>query len=363
MLRLVSIGVVMDVRIDEEFKALIPPLSPEERAQLEESILEEGVRDPIIVWQGVIVDGHNRHDIATKHGISFDVVSREFEDRTDAMVWMVDNQRGRRNLTKAAWLELGFKRAELLRPRAEANQGKRTDLFHESEKGLEPVNTVKEAADYAGVSVYTASKYKKVMVEGDDDLKESVRTGDTKINRAYEELKRPAKVSLYTHDEEWYTPSEHIENARAVLGEIDTDPASSDDAQEVVQASTYYTKQDNGLEKPWYGNVWLNPPYQMPEIANFTSKLVSEYNAGNVKQAIMLCPNSTDTKWFIEALNACKLVCFTKGRVRFYKKSAYNEKSSPPNGHAFFYFGENPAAFATVFKRVGSVLELVEGVE
>ena len=73
--------------------------------------------------------------------------------------WWGRNQRGRRNLSKQAWLDLGFKRAELLKPKAEANKGKRTDLSPELDKGdFEPVDTIKEAADYAGVSRDTAAK-------------------------------------------------------------------------------------------------------------------------------------------------------------------------------------------------------------
>lgn len=62
-----------DLTIDPEFKALIPPLLPEERAGLEASILDGGCRDALVVWkgQGVLIDGHNRHDICTKHGIAF----------------------------------------------------------------------------------------------------------------------------------------------------------------------------------------------------------------------------------------------------------------------------------------------------
>ena len=154
------------LRIDEEFRSVIPPLSDDEYRTLEASILEEGIRDAIVATtDGVILDGHNRFDIAKKHDVSDDLIPVDrhyFETREEAMIWMIDNQRGRRNLTKQAWLDLGFKRAELLKPRAEANQKaglkqyQDDPAFQESEKRA-PVNTVKEAADYAGVSVDTAA--------------------------------------------------------------------------------------------------------------------------------------------------------------------------------------------------------------
>jgi site-specific DNA-methyltransferase (adenine-specific) len=85
--------------IDSEFKALIPPLAPEELAQLEANILADGCRDPLVTWQGILIDGHNRFAICSKHGIEFETVQMEFPDRESVMDWMDANQLGRRNLT------------------------------------------------------------------------------------------------------------------------------------------------------------------------------------------------------------------------------------------------------------------------
>jgi hypothetical protein len=60
---------------------------------------------------------------------------------------------------------------------------------------------------------------------------------------------------------EWYTPPIYIEMARQVLGNINLDPASNHTAQEWIDAEAYYTKEDNGLIQPWFGSIWLNPPY------------------------------------------------------------------------------------------------------
>lgn len=182
----------MKIVVDQEFKDIIPPLSAEEYKALEESILEEGVRDPIHIWNGIIIDGHNRFEIAEKNGITCPTRTAFFFSRDEAIVWIIDNQRGRRNLSKEELLKLGFKRAELLRPKAEENKGKRTDLFQESEKGsFEPVNTTAEAAKYAGVSIDTASKYKKVMAEAPEEIKKEVSTGKKSINKAYQEIRKP----------------------------------------------------------------------------------------------------------------------------------------------------------------------------
>ena len=89
------------LRIDPEFKAQIPPLTQEERKQLEENILAEGeLLAPILVWNGTIVDGHNRYEILQSHPeIPCIVCNLELETRDEVLVWICKYQLGRRNLT------------------------------------------------------------------------------------------------------------------------------------------------------------------------------------------------------------------------------------------------------------------------
>lgn len=91
----------MELRIDPEFESSIPPISDDEFSRLEENILADGVIiSPIIVWDGVIIDGHNRFRIAGKHpDIGFTTCEHDFKDRNEAMAWICKNQLGRRNLT------------------------------------------------------------------------------------------------------------------------------------------------------------------------------------------------------------------------------------------------------------------------
>ena len=88
--------------IDNEFKGLIPPLTDEEYKGLEESILKDGCRDALVLWGEILVDGHNRYDICTRHNIPFRTVQMEFAGRDDVLLWMIDNQESRRNLTAYA---------------------------------------------------------------------------------------------------------------------------------------------------------------------------------------------------------------------------------------------------------------------
>ena len=92
---------LQNLRIDPEFESKIPPLREEELKQLEENILADGVViNPLIVWNGVIVDGHNRYRILQQHPeIQFTTYEKAFSDRYEAIAWICKNQLGRRNLT------------------------------------------------------------------------------------------------------------------------------------------------------------------------------------------------------------------------------------------------------------------------
>lgn len=89
----------VELTIDEGFKNLIRPLSPEEYIQLETNIIRDGCREPITIWGNTIVDGHNRYEICCKHDIPFSVTTKEFKSRDEVIVWICANQLGRRNIS------------------------------------------------------------------------------------------------------------------------------------------------------------------------------------------------------------------------------------------------------------------------
>lgn len=86
--------------IDKEFKSLIRPLRRQEYLQLESNILADGCLDPIITWNGIIVDGHNRYEICHRHKIPFHTIEKEFASRDDVVAWICANQLGRRNISE-----------------------------------------------------------------------------------------------------------------------------------------------------------------------------------------------------------------------------------------------------------------------
>lgn len=156
-----------------------------------------------------------------------------------------------------------------------------------------------------------------------------------------------------TGDNQWFTPEQYIAAARAVMGEIDLDPATHPIAQQTVQAVQFYTAADDGLIKDWHGRVWLNPPYAQPLIGQFVDKLLEELSSGRVEQAVMLTHNYTDTSWFHRAEELAASLCFTRGRIKFYDQDG--EECSPTQGQTFFYYGDEADTFRRVFNSFGFI--------
>lgn len=181
------------IKIDSEFKKLIPPLSADEYRQLEENILSEGIREKIIVWQSVIIDGHNRFEIAEKHGLEFEVSERNFENREDVKIWIIKNQFGRRNISAYDRSRLALELEPLIAEKAKVNQGTRTDIPTMLSKSIEPVDTRKEISSIAGVSEGTLSKVKIIEQKADLETKEKLSSGEVSINQAYKDIKQAEK--------------------------------------------------------------------------------------------------------------------------------------------------------------------------
>jgi hypothetical protein len=87
------------ITIDEQFKSLLPALDEQTYAMLEASLLENGCMHPLVLWNGILIDGHNRYEICQKHEIPFATVEKEFGGRDEALIWIITTQVSRRNLT------------------------------------------------------------------------------------------------------------------------------------------------------------------------------------------------------------------------------------------------------------------------
>ncbi|ANC46461.1 hypothetical protein [Pandoraea pnomenusa] len=118
----------MTVQINQELKAYIDPLTPDEYASLEQSLLAEGCRDALVLWGDVLVDGHNRYEICRKHSIEFRTVQNpSFKSMDDVRLWMIDNHLGRRSVSDYQRGVLALRKKTILEARAGATAGAPVD--------------------------------------------------------------------------------------------------------------------------------------------------------------------------------------------------------------------------------------------
>jgi hypothetical protein len=194
--------------------------------------------------------------------------------------------------------------------------------------------------DDLGVSRQRVAEWRETRDAGESVVEQAITTAlDEGRAPTKEDIRRAIKSpnvrgTQGTGDNEWFTPADVIHDVRAVLGVIDLDPASTEQAQATVQALQYFTKDDDGLTGTWFGNVWLNPPDAQPFIEQFADKMIAEVSTGRVTQAIVLTHCYCGTVWFQKLAKKSNAVCFPKGRIRFVNPNG--ELASPTQGQTFF---------------------------
>jgi hypothetical protein len=199
----------MNLNIDNELRDLIPPLAEDEIKQLESNLLSEGWRDNerIIVWNSTIVDGHNRYSVCQKHNIPFKIQEKEFKDKNEAVLWMIDNQLGRRNIPDYARIELQLRRKSII----SANSPKGTD-------------TREEIAKLAKVGSNTVSRVEFIRDNATEEIKLKLRSGnkDLSINKVYTDLKKKEQREKVLHE---YKEAPKLEGINKKYKIIYADPA------------------------------------------------------------------------------------------------------------------------------------------
>jgi len=180
------------IEIKQEFKDLIPPLTKEEFKQLENNCMSEGIREKILTWNGFIIDGHNRYEIATRWDLDFETESKHFDNEEAVKEWMILNQFGRRNLSNYQRSVLALELEDVFSKKAKENQGKRNDIKQISAES-KPIETRKELSKVASVSHDTIAKVKKIQEKAPEEVKAKLRTGEVSINAAYKEIKKEEK--------------------------------------------------------------------------------------------------------------------------------------------------------------------------
>ena len=182
------------MQIKKEFKDLIPPLTKEEFKQLENNCMSEGIREKILTWNGFIIDGHNRYEIATKWDLDFETENKHFDNEEAVKEWMILNQFGRRNLSNYQRSVLALELEDVFKGKAKDNLIKGGKV---SQEGLQisakAIDTRKELSKVASVSHDTIAKVKKIQEKAPEEVKAKLRTGEVSINAAYKEIKKEEK--------------------------------------------------------------------------------------------------------------------------------------------------------------------------
>lgn len=202
------------MKIDKEFKALIPALTQDEYEQLGKNLVADGIREPLVLWNDTLIDGHNRYDIALEHGLSYKTVQKEFDSREEVIQWIILNQFGRRNLPNYERAKLALRLEPIIEEKAKENKieiGKLTGRGNElekvsqiSDKPLVSINTNKELAKVAGVSHDTIHKVRKIEEKAPEEVKEKLSKGEISINQAYQQIKKAEKIEqVEKHIEEY----------------------------------------------------------------------------------------------------------------------------------------------------------------
>ena len=192
------------MRIEKQFEELLPPLTDEEFRQLEENILEDGIRDPLVVWKTpsgneVLVDGHNRLKIAQKHNLKYETVYMTFDDFDDVKLWIYRTQAGRRNLKPFQRTELAL----MLKPTIAKEAKEREHRGLKSDEGRK--RSDQELGKIAGVGKDTVRKVEHILDKGSEETKAAARSGQISVNEAYKRTVKenePPKPDIPTIEEE-----------------------------------------------------------------------------------------------------------------------------------------------------------------
>ena len=184
------------IQVKDEFKKLIPPLSAEEHTQLTLNICKEGIREPLILWNNYIIDGHNRFEIAKQFNLEYKTINKEFENEDEVKEWMILNQFGRRNLSAYQRSVLALELEDVFRIKAKENisiENKNRSTDSAKLPKRDSVDTRKELSKVAQVGERTLGMVKKIQEKAPQEIKTKLSTGEISINAAYKEIKKEEK--------------------------------------------------------------------------------------------------------------------------------------------------------------------------
>jgi ParB family chromosome partitioning protein len=367
---------------------LFPLMDAEALQALADDIREHGQREPVILFDGAVLDGRNRLRACELAGVEPRFVTRT--DIESPTTFVLSLNLHRRHLTPAQRAALGVDVSESFaaeaaeRARVGNAKGGSAERKSSNDSLLDSIapkqdsdaRALTQAAKAVGAGINATERMAAVYRDAPEVFAAAKSGAITTVTdaRAVAALPEEQRAEVLQRVEagetvkaalphvahnsgqnEWYTPAPWIEAARATMGGIDCDPASSAIANERVRATAIWTAEDDGRERVWGERVWMNPPYAQPLVADFCEALAVRFERGEVKQACVLVNNGTETAWFHRLLSVASAVCFPRTRVRFLAPSG-EPSGSPLQGQACVYLGSNREAFTTHFSVFGVVL-------
>jgi phage N-6-adenine-methyltransferase len=371
---------------------IFPEMPAEDFARLKDDIKSNGYdgKYPVYLYEGDILDGWNRYLAC----IDLDILPpyQDFRgNEYEAMMFVLRTNK-RRNLSSSQWAAIAVEAQEIIKmvedeveiqrrkkqsETQKENEKRRKiekqrlneaiddlkeelDLVEEDQEpdpipqliAKQPNDHNNESAEIIAQQFNTNRSYiseASKLKEKNPEKFEAVKNGQITLTAVKKDSKKPKALSDPQKDE-WYTPDYLIKSARNVMEKIDLDPASTEIANKCVDAEFFMTKEKGCLDKKWFGNVWLNPPFSAPLISQFAKAVVekrSEYN-----QAIILCAIPSDADYLHSMFDICDCVCIFKGRVNFFNPEG--EKGYGIPGVMALYFGPNINDFAIEFMQYGT---------
>jgi len=238
----------MRLKINKEFQNLLPRLSDDEFYELEQCVLNEGIREPVLVWNGIIIDGHHRYEIAQKHNIDFKIIEKEFTNESDVKIWIFKNQMARRNVSDFVKAEMALAVAYIYAARAKAINDEMIPMID----GLEHIadvkklktDTRKEIAKDIGVSHGYIFNVKQILDRNPDkETLTKLRSGELKVGEVQKTIRKEEKIlarkERFEETAKTYKPDKDIQ---------------------IIHAD-FYTWCSENLEDNSVDSIITDPPY------------------------------------------------------------------------------------------------------
>jgi len=238
----------VELKINKEFQKLLPKLSDDEFYELEQNVLTNGIRDPICVWNGIIIDGHHRYKLAKKHNLEFKVSEVELINEADVKIWIFQNQAGRRNVSDFIKAEMAIAVEHLYAEKAKTINDEMQPMID----GLEHIADVKklktdtreEIAKDVGVSHGYIFNVKQILARNpDEETLAKLRSGKLTVGAVHKDIKREEKIlarkEKFEETAKTYKPDKDIQ---------------------IINAD-FYTWCNENLEDDSVPSIITDPPY------------------------------------------------------------------------------------------------------